>query len=160
VNECVVAAASRSTVTARSPVHWRLSALTRTPFAKIRYLQQVESSSLTGPHARRTIDEVVSVTETSGAAGGVVSTGSVTVNLLLFADSRPLASPAHMTNEYVLPGIMSRRSGWHMDAHCRVTLTSSLVATRSRCWSRRAARVTVPKRSPVSWMVSSTLLGR
>jgi hypothetical protein len=90
-----------------------LSALTRTPFAKTRYLQQVESS-LTGPHARPTVDEVVSVTETSGAAGGAVSTGSVTVRLLLFADSRPLASPAHMTNEYVLPGIMSRRWGWHI----------------------------------------------
>ena len=59
VKECVVAAASRSTVTARSPVHWRLSAVTRTPFAKMRYLQQVESSSATGSHARPTVDEVV-----------------------------------------------------------------------------------------------------
>jgi hypothetical protein len=54
------------------------------------------------------VDEVVPVIETTGAAGGVVSTGNVTVTLLLFADSRPFASPAHMTNEYVLPGIMSR----------------------------------------------------
>jgi hypothetical protein len=37
-----------------------------------------------------------------------VSTGSVTVSVLVFADSRPFASPAHITNEYVLPGIMSR----------------------------------------------------
>jgi hypothetical protein len=54
------------------------------------------------------VEEVVPVTETTGAAGGVVSTGSVTVNVLLFLDSRPFASPAHMTNEYVLPGNMSR----------------------------------------------------
>jgi hypothetical protein len=60
------------------------------------------------PQARPTVDEVVRVTETTGAAGGVVSTGSVTVTVLLFADSRPFASPAHMTNEYVLPGTMSR----------------------------------------------------
>ena len=82
--------------------------VTRLPSAKTRYLQQVESSSATRSHARPTVDEVVPVTETTGAAGGVVSTGSVTVTLLLFADSRPFASPAHMTNEYVLPGIMSR----------------------------------------------------
>jgi hypothetical protein len=50
----------------------------------------------------------VPVTETTGAAGGVLSTGSVTVTVLLFADSWPFASPAHMTNEYVLPGYMSR----------------------------------------------------
>ena len=37
-----------------------------------------------------------------------MSTGSVTVSLLLFADSWPFALPAHMTNEYVLPGTMSR----------------------------------------------------
>jgi hypothetical protein len=108
VNEYVLAAARRSTVSARSPVHWRLSALTRTPFAKTRYVQQVWSSSATGPQASPTVDEVVPVTETTGAAGDVVSTGSVTVNVLLFAVSRPFASPAHMTNEYVLPGTMSR----------------------------------------------------
>ncbi|MFL5954668.1 MAG: hypothetical protein ACJ76I_11235 [Gaiellaceae bacterium] len=45
--------------------------------------------------------------ETTGAAGGVVSTGSVTVTVL-FADSRPFASPAQMANEYVLPGTRSR----------------------------------------------------
>jgi Flp pilus assembly protein CpaB len=108
VNECVVAAASRSTVTVRSPVHWRLSAVTRTPLAETRYVQQVESSSLTGSHARPMVDEVVPVTETTGAGGRVVPTGNVTVTLLLFADSRPFASPALMTDEYVLPGIMSR----------------------------------------------------
>ena len=41
VNEYVVAAARRSTVTARSPVQWRLSGLTRKPFAKTLYVQQV-----------------------------------------------------------------------------------------------------------------------
>ncbi len=70
-------------------------------------MQHVESSSATAFHARLTVDEVVPVTETTGVAGGLVSTGSVTVALLLFADSRPFASPAHMTNEYVLSGIMS-----------------------------------------------------
>jgi hypothetical protein len=99
LNECVVAAARRSTVTARSPVHCRLSAETRAPFAKTRYVQQVESSSATGGQARPTADEVVPVTETTGAAGGVLSTGSVTVTVLVFADSRPFVSPAHMTNE-------------------------------------------------------------
>jgi hypothetical protein len=54
------------------------------------------------------VDEVVPVTETTGAAGGVVSTGSVTVSVLLLADSWPFALPAHITNEYVLPGCMSR----------------------------------------------------
>jgi hypothetical protein len=48
------------------------------------------------------VDEVVPVTETTGAARGLVSTGSVTVTMLL--DSRPLESSAHMTNEYILPG--------------------------------------------------------
>jgi hypothetical protein len=52
------------------------------------------------------VDEVVPVTETTGAARSLVSTGSVTVTMLL--DSRPLESSAHMTNEYVLPGTMSR----------------------------------------------------
>ena len=54
------------------------------------------------------MDEVLPVTETTGAAGGVVSTGVVTVSVLLCLDSWPLALPAHMTNEYVLPGWMSR----------------------------------------------------
>jgi hypothetical protein len=71
-------------------------------------VQQVESSSATGPHERSTVDDVLPVTVTTGAAGGVVSTGSLTVTVLLFADCRPLASPAHITNEYVLPGTMSR----------------------------------------------------
>jgi hypothetical protein len=78
------------------------------PSAKTRYVQHVESSSATTGQERPTVDEVVPVTETTGAAGGVVSTGSVTVTVLLFADSRPFASPAHMTNDYVLPGNMSR----------------------------------------------------
>ena len=33
------------------------------------------------------MDEVLPVTETTGAAGGVVSTGVVTVSVLLFLDS-------------------------------------------------------------------------
>ncbi|MFL5921073.1 MAG: hypothetical protein ACJ75Q_13005 [Gaiellaceae bacterium] len=41
-------------------------------------MQQVESSSATAGQVRRPgVDEVVPVTETTGAAGGVVSTGSV-----------------------------------------------------------------------------------
>jgi len=62
-------------------------------------IEQVASSSATGSHARSTIDEVVSATETKGRAGGVESTGAFTVTVLLFAEVRPLASPAHMTNE-------------------------------------------------------------
>jgi hypothetical protein len=54
--------------------------------------------------ASAAVDELVPVTEITGAAGGVLSTSSVTVTVLLFADTWPFASPAHMTNEYVLPG--------------------------------------------------------
>src|SRR5262245_597776 len=82
-NEWVVAAASRNTVTARGPVQSRLSIVTKLPSAKTRYEQQVESSSATAGHARPTVDEVVPVTETTGAGGGVVSTGNVTVTVLL-----------------------------------------------------------------------------
>ena len=84
MNEYVVAPASRMTFTDRSPVG---SKLTREPFAKTRYVQQVWSSSAIGPHARSTVDEVLPVTETTGAAGGVVSTGVVTVSVLLVLDS-------------------------------------------------------------------------
>ena len=84
VNEYVVAPASRRTVNDRSPVDRTFA---REPFAKTRYVQQVWSSSATGPQARSTVDEVLPVTETTGAAGGVVSTGVVIVSVLLFADS-------------------------------------------------------------------------
>jgi hypothetical protein len=44
---------------------------------------------MTGSQARSTVDEVVPVTETTGAAGGVVSTGSVTVTVLLWRTPGP-----------------------------------------------------------------------
>jgi hypothetical protein len=55
VNECVVSAASRSTVTARSPVHWTFAG---TPFAKTPYVQRrrrtrVVRSRRDGRHAQQ-----------------------------------------------------------------------------------------------------------
>src|SRR4051794_2217192 len=81
-NECAVEAASRSTVTDRAPVQCRLSGDAGVPSTATRYVQQVLSSSATAGHDSPTVDEVVPVTETTGAAGGVVSTGSVTVTVL------------------------------------------------------------------------------
>ena len=79
------------------------------PLVKTRYpsVHQV-MSSVDAVHDSSTCEGPLTNPESSGAVGGVVSTGSVTVSVLLCADARPFESPAHITNEVVRPGYMSR----------------------------------------------------
>src|SRR5215211_629446 len=73
------------------------------------------------------------VTVRVGTVGGVLSSGSATLTLLLVGDLFPPASTAYTTNEYVLPGLRGGCGYFHVTLVCvPATVTSRLQLSRSR----------------------------
>src|SRR5215213_6867202 len=93
VNVYVVAGVRCRRTTSVSPYQFRCW-LTGVPFAKMRYVTNVEVSSSTRPHVSRTCEGPRTSPERVGAGGGAVSASVVTVRRLLFPEVLRLLSTA------------------------------------------------------------------